>query len=194
MDAFQQAPLNIHPQGLLDFFGVKTGGRYPQRLADTLQPTIDLRDWYLESNALEYALIGPTWTTPQSGPVLVGWSSTSPVGQLTVVPNGEWWYVMQYSIQYQFDLLGTGEALTPLPCYRAAGGSTSAYSVMPYCNDVAVIALSTTYQRVIANAISRPVLVPPGATIGFVQMGATAAGGSGIATIGHLRYARARLR
>jgi len=43
-------PLNVQPQGLLSFLQVKSGGRYPQALGETLAPTWDLSDHYLQTN------------------------------------------------------------------------------------------------------------------------------------------------
>lgn len=46
-------PLGARPEGLLDILGVKSGGRFPQHLADNwLQPQIDLTDWYLDQRAV----------------------------------------------------------------------------------------------------------------------------------------------
>jgi len=38
--------LNVQPTGLLDFLKAKTGGQYPQRLGDVLQPVWDLAQHY----------------------------------------------------------------------------------------------------------------------------------------------------
>lgn len=47
------APINRIPRGLLDFLGIRSGGRNPQQLTEQLVPTFDLRDWYLESQTIE---------------------------------------------------------------------------------------------------------------------------------------------
>lgn len=48
------APLNRIPRGLLDFFGIKSGGRNPQVLTEQLLPTYELNDWYNEAAATEF--------------------------------------------------------------------------------------------------------------------------------------------
>lgn len=50
--ALPPPPLNRQPLGLLDFLQIKNGGQYPQRLVTDLVPTWDLRDHYLQVNAV----------------------------------------------------------------------------------------------------------------------------------------------
>ena len=45
-------PLNVQPQGLLDQYDLKNGGRYPQFLGTVLQPVIDLNEHYRQTNGL----------------------------------------------------------------------------------------------------------------------------------------------
>lgn len=52
MPKFAPMPLNQQPQGLLDFFQVKTGGTvFPETFSDVLVPTWDLRDHFFSTNA-----------------------------------------------------------------------------------------------------------------------------------------------
>lgn len=51
--ALSPPPLNIQPQGLLDWFQIKNGGQNPQYLSNQLQPTFDLVQWYFATNAVE---------------------------------------------------------------------------------------------------------------------------------------------
>lgn len=50
-------PLNLQPEGLLDFFQIKNGGEYPQTLANYLMPTIEMRAHYEATNSQKS---GPT--------------------------------------------------------------------------------------------------------------------------------------
>ena len=52
MGDLNNPPLNVQPQGLLDQFDLKNGGRYPQTLGTVLQPVIDLNTHYRETNGI----------------------------------------------------------------------------------------------------------------------------------------------
>lgn len=52
-DITGRPPLNIQPQGLLDFLQLKNGGRNPQYFGEEIVPTWDLARHYLETNAIE---------------------------------------------------------------------------------------------------------------------------------------------
>lgn len=45
-------PLNRQPLGLLGYLGIKNGGKYPQTLAETLAPTLELSDLYYKAGQL----------------------------------------------------------------------------------------------------------------------------------------------
>jgi len=79
MPKFDPMPLNQQPQGLLDFFQVKTGGTvFPETFSDVLVPTWDLRDHYFTTNA-------------QYQPATPVAFATATNTQLTVVTRAEHW-------------------------------------------------------------------------------------------------------
>lgn len=45
------APLNQQPTGLLEFLGIKNGGKYPQTFGEQLSPQWNLENWYLTQRA-----------------------------------------------------------------------------------------------------------------------------------------------
>jgi hypothetical protein len=47
------APLTLRPDGLLSLLGLQTNGRYPQRMGESLAPTLDLLPWYLAATGTE---------------------------------------------------------------------------------------------------------------------------------------------
>lgn len=73
-------PLQIYPQGLLGFFQQKAG-RNPGPLNEGLQPELELREWYLSSEA----------EALQDTPQLV--NTTGNWGTALVVPNSEFWFL-----------------------------------------------------------------------------------------------------
>lgn len=81
-------PINRQPFGFLDFFGLKSLGKNPEVMNDQVQPIVDMREWYLRTNAeqlrfLQQIVAGGV--APSSDPHIA-------TGAL-VVPAGEWWYV-----------------------------------------------------------------------------------------------------
>jgi len=50
MPEIQSAPpLTLRPEGILSLFGIQSGGRNPQHLAEDLVPVVDLLGWYHQS-------------------------------------------------------------------------------------------------------------------------------------------------
>lgn len=101
------APLNKLPQGLLDFFGIKSFGRYPQFLTDRVQPIIELWEMYSQTNSTVITASGEF--TADDGAKAVEITSTSPVqlsnGLEVRVPNDEVWYISRASVVWTFDAL-----------------------------------------------------------------------------------------
>ena len=107
MGLLNDAPLNKLPQGLLDFFGIKSFGRYPQFLEQRVQPMIDLWQQYAETNCLIVSGGGIIDTSVSA--IAIEITSTTPVnlsnGTSITVPNDEAWYIPRMSIGYSFGLL-----------------------------------------------------------------------------------------
>ena len=86
--AISPPPLNIQPQGLLDWFQIKNGGQNPQYLSNQLQPTYDLVDWYFSTNA-EYA--PPAAVVYATGTNVV----------LSLIPSvNKWRFCVSFSLAY----------------------------------------------------------------------------------------------
>lgn len=82
-------PLTTRPEGLLSMLGLQTNGQYPQHLeTNTLQPTIDLLPWYLESRAEIQSLFAV--------PINVAPGVFVP---LYTVPSQEVWILLAYTVQ-----------------------------------------------------------------------------------------------
>lgn len=105
-DGFGQTALNKLPQGLLGFFDIKNGGRYPQSLAQQLQGTADLLAWYANTNRVYF----------RTG------LNIAVLGQTTffTVPDGEYWYVLHAS--FVTSVLGAGQTLEGVISFTDAAG------------------------------------------------------------------------
>jgi hypothetical protein len=100
-------PIQVIPPGLLGFLQLKNSGQAPSELPDTLQGVLELRDWYFQAR-LEFSsqIHGIT-----NGTGVEGYFSFSP--NTIIVPQGEWWWVEQYTITT--DAIDSGEFVQIAP-------------------------------------------------------------------------------
>lgn len=100
-------PLNVQPTGLLSFFGIKTGGRYPEQLATFLTPTIELLPWYAAFQWLEVETGSAMTIIANTNTSALQITATSPTnlsagGQLRV-PQTELWYIPRWKVGWTID-------------------------------------------------------------------------------------------
>jgi hypothetical protein len=145
--------IQVLPSGLLGFLQLKNGGQFPQRLGDTLQPTIELAEWYVQLNSetLFSAVINAPVNASSSG-------NTFPE---LVVPNGQVWFVHEYIVGFGPSATGTATKCAGVMNRISVNGPTTA----AYVTDPLDIA--TVGQRVFARMGQR-VILPPGSSMGFV--------------------------
>lgn len=137
-----------YPKGLMAALGLRTDGRLPQFLAETVAPTVDLRDLYL-LDTREFIQ-----ATDQPNPVLS--ANTFPAPSDLTVPSGELWYCWGYTVACS---TGAGEAIDLCPSVRY-DSTNVAIPVGPYKSAAA-------NQHARAGA-SEPFWAGPGSVLGFV--------------------------
>lgn len=98
--------INRNPRGLLGFFGIKNGGHNPEELAPQLSPSVEMFDWYLQTNR-EYM---------RTSINIAALNFTL----YYTVPVGECWYVERCS--FITSVLGAGQTLETVPCLQDASG------------------------------------------------------------------------
>lgn len=110
------APLNLLPKGLLDLFGIKSFGQYPQRLLQDIVPTTDLLDWYERTNA-SWVVTNSATFLADTGTNTRSITSTVPVDLVAgagdlIVPANEYWLLFEVTTQlgYPNDAAAGGEA------------------------------------------------------------------------------------
>jgi hypothetical protein len=91
-------PINVLPIGLLDFFGIKNGGRYPQELVDRLQGSFDLTQWYMEAQVENFTFSRQTFFVASASAGFVPIPVTTPTdladGTNLFVPSNQLWIVL----------------------------------------------------------------------------------------------------
>lgn len=119
--------IQVIPQGLLGFFQLKNGGRNPGTLTEVLSGTLDLRDWYFNSQREVWS----TYTVSVASGI-TGFQSFTTPGAL-VVPDNEFWYVHNYTIFS--NQLAAGDSFTGFaPAYRDVPGSATTFIVGDFQN------------------------------------------------------------
>lgn len=102
-------PLNIQPLGLLSFFDLKTGGRYPRELGEAIIPTLEQQFW-LRSIASEIVYAEVTGVNAVNAYQFTPLGSATPIE----VPNNELWYVDRFAFR--------ALTLTAGDAFQARGG------------------------------------------------------------------------
>lgn len=94
------------PRGLLGFFGIKNGGRNPDALSSSVQASICLKDWYMNTNR-QYA---------RTGVNIAGTAFTA----FFAAGVGEYFYVQHAS--FISSALGAGQTLETVLAIQDASG------------------------------------------------------------------------
>jgi len=89
--------LNRQPVGLLDFFGIKNGGRYPEKLGDVVLPQMNVLSLYEWAGPLEFG--------SSSGNLAGGVTTFGPAG-LTSLP-GDSWHFDSLSVRFNTSAAGS---------------------------------------------------------------------------------------
>lgn len=186
VDKIETAPLNKIPGGLLDFFGIKSFGQNPQYLEARVQPTLDMLLWYAQTNATYFEVPTITLTVANQPGGTLEFPSSQPINYVTGgtlrVPENEVWFVHEFLVKTIYGNSGDfgefwpaiheyGSAITrPQPCETSAPQNMVG---------------AAAYTRTAWATMTRPIFVPPGATLCAYHGGYTSAANSlGVQAIG----------
>lgn len=181
-------PLQVIPPGLLGFFNLKSLGQNPSMLDDLVSPTIELREWYMQAQMIDYVnATGLTMTKTRTTISPVGFLTWDLVGGVVpgLVPDNEWWWVENYTIYAQVPAVA-GEGCTWSCAYISPSGG----AIQVYQTGLERGHSATAAQATRPSCFARQFWVPPGATLGLNLMANTSAGG--ITYQGAVRLARLR--
>jgi hypothetical protein len=153
------APINRHPNGFLGLLDLKTGGRNPETLFRSVQPVVDMTQFYAESPS--ELLTAQVAITGDTGGAFFPF--TAPVGGV-VVPQNEVWYLHYASVTVGFTLVA-GQSALGLPGRRIAG-TVSGLSLGDGSQN-SQNSLNTQLNQAHFLATTLPMLVQPGDELGL---------------------------
>lgn len=176
------APLNLLPLGLLDFFGIKSGGRYPQHLLAELQPGIDLYQHYLALAATTQLFttagvagaINPGNLAIATAP---GLPSTVLVGGAIVQPAGEVWAITDARVQWQLPNEAAAYGAFQL-VFDQPGGAYM--PITKYVDGYGTIGSATTARNGVAVQEQGVIFVGPSATLRILSRGSNSVANIGV--------------
>ena len=163
-------PIGTIPQGLLSLLALKQTGLNPAALLETVQPSLDLTYVYLNRLMLDTAgmLPGNSAATQVFGPG--GFHGFFGFTQPAVVPQNETWWLESFS--WTTPLVAADVLVGVMPTYLSGGASGSIVPLAPLTSDT----VSARPRTFLTNPLTRPVWVPPGASLGIsIADGTTAA-------------------
>lgn len=170
-------PIQVIPPGLLGFFQLKTGGRNPTDMSETLQPVLECFDWYMQARGGDYTNdVGvPNRLCNAIG--TFGYTN-NPIQ----VPDGEIWWILEYSTRTA--TLAAAEAITLCPAYlRPLVGTQSLYKLG--------VSTSAGPGQFCTSYADKQFFLPSGSELGFAVEAIATVGT--INVIGSLRYVRCKL-
>jgi hypothetical protein len=159
-----RAPINRSASGVLDFLDIKSLGKNPQVFGETVQPVLEMREFYQALHVRRWDVAFSTTTIGGQDGVPLVISATTPAdlfalvvaGQI-VVPQSELWYVERAALHWA--LPAEAAAYTDAQWNLGARGA-----IVPW--------LLTGFQTGAAAAVRRgyralhhPVWVNPGETL-----------------------------
>jgi len=168
-------PIQNIPPGLLGLLNLKNTGRLPDVLNGTVQPTVDLQDWWLRSVAIQLVATPSRSVAPGVVQDFVPFVAPNDI----TVPGNEWWWVQGYTLQF----LGNASTISyACPAVRYVGG------VSPYFRlGVGITRSLIAGQSELVTA--ERFWLPPGSSLGF-YLDIVGAGGTADVTCRGLAFSR----
>lgn len=160
-----RAPLNAIPQGLLDFFGIKSMGQNPIDLQQQIIPTLEMIDWYANFKD-EYAVSAtPANIVLPNSSGFFGITSWAPGTIPSPVPGGELWFVREFVVA----ATAMAAAVTNLeiaPAYQV--GAFNGVHVLPFSRGGPTAGNAVLKGQ--RAACLQPFWLPTGATLGYTLL------------------------
>lgn len=157
-------PIQTNPVGLLGFFQLKNMGKNPSEFMESLQPALEMRDWYLQTNSEIRSGVDAA-------------IAAAGTARYLEVPAGKMWAVHDVAISAN---LAAAATIRLQPTY-AMGPTGSALSFHFPLNEKVNWDQATDGTTLVirADLAGRLLLIPPGGCLGirtFALSAATTAG------------------
>lgn len=176
-------PMQVIPPGLMGFLQLKQTGRLPGDLSGTVEPIIELRDWYFQARMIDVFSQFPTF--PSTVTITTGSIGYKPftVPYTWQVPASEIWYVDTYTVA--IGPVASGDSVSFACAWKNGPSGTAFESTYDIGNEVNNVADATAR---FPAAFARNFWLPPGAfpTVRVRQITTVA----GFAFYGQMRYVR----
>jgi hypothetical protein len=127
-------PIQIAPQGLLNYFGIQNGGRNPSGLANDLTGVLDLQPLY---DIEKYEAMSDG-VAAAAGGALGDFAFSGPTNLPGVCPANEFWHILRYNVFISVATVGATMSVTPtvqVPRKGLTGGGSFALPVGPMVNN-----------------------------------------------------------
>lgn len=175
-------PIQLIPPGFLGLLALKNMGRLPDFLQGNVQPTLEMGDWYLRSAIEPWDQTSNVLVPAGAGGAFVPFG-TGPI----TVPEGEWWFVHDYSVTAEVTNPDTAQDVALSWRYQGAGFNRFVVWADPYARTALLApgAASSVRSAMYASGF----WLPSGAELGVYTGVVT--GATGVAcTVRGLRFTR----
>lgn len=176
----ERGPIQVAPRGLLGLLQLKADGRAVSKLGDTCVPSLEMVGWWLRANAELWAL--NSGVTDPAG-AYGTFREYSPNG--IQVPNGEWWFVHDYAVQ--FSLVAANQVKNLRLAWASTPAGTIRFTILADPADMQPVGAIAGAQ--IWCLVATEFWLPPGARLGYTCESVTGATGLS-SNVTQLRYTR----
>lgn len=166
-------PVQLHPRGLLGLLQLKNHGKNPEQLLETIQPVLELKDWYLQGESAQ-SLSGnflATGAANFSGAIF----SSNAGGVLFTPPVGRAWWVLDFSVAAPVSAAGDIHRIGTVVSWVTGNGVVTALGPTETLNQAAAASVNPVLQVAMTRD---PVLLIPGDRLGIRIVQSTAAVGT----------------
>jgi len=181
-------PINRLPQGLLDFLGIRSGGRNPQQLTEQLLPTMDLSDWYKQNASREVQVTATSLVADTSA----GFFSLTVAGAVFEVPNNEIW-IMRRGTRVNWDLqLGAVTQQSDMTLVHR-NVTANRWAAWPMSDLMGYTTSSTVIVRSGLRSLLDEIWLNPGDRPQILNLGTSASALQGVTPAVYFNYVRLRI-
>jgi hypothetical protein len=158
-----EGPIQIIPQGMMGLLQLKQLGKLPGDLSMVVEPSLEMRDWYMQARQLNtIALFGSIPTTANFVTGANGFAAFQVGGADFTIPQGQCWYVEAMTTIVSTNVAADTIRFAPSVQSANPGALTEFFMVGPDVNDAV-----TAQNRVLSAKADRAFWMTPGMKFGI---------------------------